>query len=99
VSVKSIAAPWPGVVEASPLARAVRDAARRLFRRFFASERCAERGLAVEERVGLGPRKALVVVRCHGQRFLVATSGDAVGPILEIAAPKPVRRARKGSDA
>lgn len=57
--------------------------------------RSAERVLAVEERVGLGPKKALMVVRCHGQRFLVATAGDTVGPILELAKPKVARPTRR----
>jgi hypothetical protein len=95
MSVKSLTAPWPNPVEASPLARFVGSAVRGLFGRLKPAARCAERALAVEERVALGPKKALVVVRCHGQRFLVATTADGVGPILEIAGPKPARRTRR----
>lgn len=82
-------------MEASPLVRFLRSAILRLFGRLKPAARSAERALAVEERVGLGPKKALMVVRCHGQRFLVATTADGVGPILEIAGPKPARRTRR----
>ena len=95
VSAKALAAPWTNPVEASPLARFLRNAFLSLRGRLKPAARCAERALAVEERVALGPKKALVVVRCHGQRFLVATTADGVGPILEIAGPKPARRTRR----
>ena len=95
MSVKGLAAPWPNPIEASPLVRFVRDAFLSLRGRLKPAARCAERALAVEERVALGPKKALVLVRCDGQRFLVATTADGVGPILEIAGPKPARRARR----
>ncbi len=95
MAVKGFATPRPNPIEASPVARFLRGAFLSLRGRLKPAARCAERALAVEERVALGPKKALVVVRCHGQRFLVATTADGVGPILEIAGPKPARRARR----
>jgi hypothetical protein len=95
MSVKSLSAPWPNPVEASPLARLIRSAVLGLFGRLKPAARCADRALVVEERVALGPKKALVVVCCHGQRFLVATTADGVGPIFEIAGPKVARRTRR----
>jgi len=95
MSAKALGAPWPNPIEASPLARFLRNVFLSLRGRFKPAARCAERALAVEERVALGPKKALVLVRCHGQRFLVATTADGVGQILEIAGPMPARRARR----
>jgi flagellar biogenesis protein FliO len=62
----------------------------RLLSLFAGSADSADRALAVEERVAIGQKKSLLVVRCHGQRYLIATAGDTVGPFLEIAPPKPV---------
>lgn len=95
MSAKTIAAQLPNFAEASPLLRKLRRAARWLTARFVRSATCAERALAVEERVTIGPKKSLMVVRCHGQRFLVGTAGDSIGPVIELAGPKPARRARR----
>lgn len=43
-----------------------------------------ESGLAVEGRVTLGPKKSLVLVHCHGRRYLIASAGDTVAPIVEV---------------
>lgn len=95
MSAKAIGAQLPNFAEVSPLVRNLRRAARWLAGRFIRPATCAERALAVEERVAIGPKKSLMVVRCHGQRFLVGTAGDAIGPVIEIAEPKPVRRTRR----
>jgi flagellar biogenesis protein FliO len=70
-----------------------------LLKRISPAAGCAERVLAVEERVTIGPKKAMVLVRCHGQRFLVATAGDTVGPFIEITSPKASRRPRREREA
>lgn len=85
MSAKTIAAPLPNFTEAPPLVRNLRRAVRWLMGRFIPAARTAERALAVEDRVTIGPKKSLVVVRCRGQRFLVAAAGDTIGPIIEIA--------------
>lgn len=89
---RTIDALLPGFADRSPLAQHLRNAMRALTKRFTASS-AAERALVVEDRVSIGPKKSLIVVCCHGRRFLVATAGDSIGPILEIAAPKMARRA------
>lgn len=50
--------------------------------------------LTVEARVGLGSKKSLVLVNCRGQRVLLALSGEAISPVLEL---KPERRSRTAS--
>ncbi len=46
--------------------------------------------LRVEGRISLGPKKSLVLVDCRGRQVLLAVSGDAVTPLMELP-----RRARK----
>ncbi len=86
---------FPNFAEISPLAGQIRKAGRWLFQRVSSSAGSAERVLAVEERVSIGPKKMLLLVRCRDQQFLVATAGDGVGPIVEVASRKPVRRSSK----
>lgn len=95
MSAKAIAVQLPNFAEISPLVRSLRRTGRWLAGRFVRSAACAERALAVEERVTIGPKKSLMVVRCHGQRFLIGVAGDAIGPVIEVTEPKPVRRARR----
>lgn len=92
MSAKSITAPPPVFVEAPPFVRLLRTAAYRLVQRFTRTANAAERVLAIEDQVAIGPRKSLLVVRCHGRRFLVATAGDTIGPVIEVAATRPARR-------
>lgn len=99
MSTKMIAAQLPRFAETPPLVRHLRNAARWLLRRISPAAAGAERALAVEERVVIGPKKSMVLVRCHGQRFLVATAGDTVGPFIEIAPPKAARRPRREREA
>jgi flagellar biogenesis protein FliO len=96
MSARLIAARLPELAQSPPLAPHFRGALRRLLRRFTSAPNSTERLLAVEDRVTLGPKKALLLVRCHGRRFLIATAGDTIGPIMEVATPKPAgRRAPK----
>lgn len=44
----------------------------------------AQSALSIEERLAIGPKKTLMVVNCHGKRFLVATAGDMIAPLIEI---------------
>lgn len=99
MSAKTIAAPLLPFTQAPPLVRHLRGAIHWLVQRFTRTASTAERVLAVEDRVAIGPKKSLVVVRCHGQRFLIATAGDTIGPVIEVAppssSPRSVRRPRK----
>jgi hypothetical protein len=60
-----------------------------------------ESGLSVEGRVNLGPKKSLVLVHCHGRRYLIASAGDTMAPILEVlpVASQKAAVARKPSQA
>lgn len=95
MSAKLMAAGFPNFAEVSPWAKSIRNIWRWLLPRVSPAARAGGRALAVEERVAIGPRKALVLVRCHDKQLLVAIAGDTVGPIIEIASRKPARRSRK----
>ena len=97
MSAKTIAAPLPHLTEAPPLLRHLRNAARWLLQNFSRSAIPATRALVVEERVAIGPKKSLVLVRCRGQRFLVATAGDTIGPVIEVGPPKPASKPSPGT--
>jgi flagellar biogenesis protein FliO len=59
----------------------------------------AERVLEVEERLMVGGRKSVLLIACHGRRFLLASSGDAMTPLIEVL-PQPQQSApptEKGS--
>ncbi|MFZ0632235.1 MAG: flagellar biosynthetic protein FliO [Acidobacteriaceae bacterium] len=43
-----------------------------------------EGALRVEGRISLGPKKSLVLVNCLGRQVLLAVSGDAVTPVMEL---------------
>lgn len=94
---RTIDAPPPTSAERSPLAQHLRNALRALTKKFTQTAGSAERALVMEDRIAIGPKKSLVVVRCYGRRFLIATTPDGIGPILEIAATKTARRARTQS--
>jgi flagellar biogenesis protein FliO len=104
MTAKSIAAPLPHFTEAlhsevPPFPQHLRSATRWLLQRFTRTANTVERVLAVEDRVAIGPKKSLMVVRCHGQRFLVGTCGDTIGPVIEVTPPKPPRRNRMEREA
>ena len=61
-----------------------------------------ESGLSVEGRVNLGPKKSLLLVHCHGRRYLIASAGDRIAPIVEVlpvSSRKPPSAARKRTPA
>lgn len=99
MSTKVVAAQMPQFAAMSPFVRHLQSGVRWLFQRISPAAADAKRALVVEERVTIGPKKAMVLVRCHAQRFLVATAGDTVGPFIEIDAPKAGRRPRREREA
>ncbi|MGH9586260.1 MAG: flagellar biosynthetic protein FliO [Acidobacteriaceae bacterium] len=99
MSAKILTAGFPKFAGESPLAKHIRNLGRWLLQRVSPVASARERALVVEERVAIGPKKALVLVRCDGQKFLVATAGDTVGPVIEIVPQKAARRSRKGREA
>jgi flagellar biogenesis protein FliO len=94
MSAKTITATLPDLAQASPLFERLSRAVHLLVKRLVPAANSAERTLAVEDRVTLGPKKSLVVVRCRGQRFLIAISADTFGPMIELAPSRPARRTR-----
>lgn len=94
MSTKIIAAPLPRLSDTPPLFRALTRALCGLMRRCVPNTSPAPRVLAVEDRIVIGPKKALVVVRCHRQRFLVGTCGESIGPVIEVSGPKAARKSR-----
>lgn len=52
--------------------------------------------LRIEARVSLGAKKSLVLVNCRGRQVLLALSGDAVVPVMELPAAR-ARGAGKGA--
>ena len=99
MSAKTIATSLPAITERPPLMQHFGTAVRALFKKLAPAANSSERTLAIEDRLALGPKKSLVVVRCHGQRFLVATSAESVGPIHKLAGPKATRRFRTENKA
>jgi len=96
---KTVAVAPPKFTEAPPFVPYLRRVLRALLARFTRAAGSAERALVLEDRVAIGPRKTLVVVRCYGQRFLIATAGDTFGPVIEVVSPKPARRTHKERNA
>jgi flagellar biogenesis protein FliO len=92
MSARTIAADLPTLIEPSPFAQHFRSVLRALLRKFVSRAGTDERVLAVEARVAIGPKKSLVLVRCHGRRFLIASAGDTIGPVIEVGSAKPGRR-------
>jgi flagellar biogenesis protein FliO len=54
----------------------------------------AEAPLRVEGRISLGPKKSLVLVDCRGREVLLAISGDAVTPVMELPVARRARKAK-----
>jgi hypothetical protein len=46
------------------------------------------RTLLVEERISLGPKKALLLISCRGQSFLVASGAEEISAILPLQASR-----------
>lgn len=70
--------------------------ARGWLRRLASAPVAGEAALCLEARVTLGPKKSLVLVYCHGKRVLLAVSGDAITPVMEMAAPRRSSNAVQG---
>ncbi len=47
--------------------------------------RASEQRLSIEERLVIGPKKTLMLVNCDGRRFLLATAGDMIAPMIELS--------------
>jgi flagellar biogenesis protein FliO len=97
MTAKTIAAAPPNFTRAPP--QHLRGAMRWLIRRFTRAADPAERVLAVEGRIAIGPKKSLILVRCHYQHFLIATAGDTIGPVIEVAQSKARRVPRMEHEA
>lgn len=95
MATKAVAVPFSNPFRSSPLVNNLRRLLIFLRGRIAHAASAPERVLAVEDRVAVGPKKSLLVVRCHGQRFLVGVSADAIGPLVEVgAAARAVATAR-----
>jgi flagellar biogenesis protein FliO len=66
--------------------------------------RASEQRLSIEERLVIGPKKTLMLVNCDGRRFLLATAGDMIAPMIELSPsgnadlddPTAISASRKG---
>jgi flagellar biogenesis protein FliO len=54
--------------------------------------------LSVEARLGLGPKKQLVLVNCCGKKVLLAVSGEGIATVMEVGEPKRTQRGRKEAE-
>jgi flagellar biogenesis protein FliO len=99
MSAKILAAELPAFRDPSSLGHRLRSVASSLVKRFTRAATSTERALVLEDRIALGPKKSLAVVRCHGRRFLVASAGDTVGPLIEVTPLKPPRRSGQEREA
>lgn len=95
MSARLITADLPKLAEPTSFVRHLRGVFHKLLRRFISVASTDQRALAIEDRVSIGPKKSLLLVRCHGQRYLIASTGDTIGPVIEVATPKSNRRATK----
>lgn len=57
---------------------------RSLAGRFIERSQPGDRSLFIEERLTFGTKKQLLLVSCHGRRFLMASSADAVTSLVEV---------------
>ena len=65
-----------------------------LMARFTRSSRSgSESVLQIEEKLSLGPKKMLYLVRCRQKEFLVAAGADTIVSMLEVLAEAPQRKA------
>jgi hypothetical protein len=64
----------------TPLLRWLRS----LAGRFIERSQPDEQALFIEERLAFGPKKQLLLVSCHGRRFLMASSADSVTSLVEV---------------
>lgn len=62
------------------------DLAAKLLGKAQAASSCA---LQVEEKLSLGPKKMVYLVRCREKEFLIAAANDASMVIIEVSPGKP----------
>jgi len=53
----------------------------------FGADQSQDRLLSIEERIGIGAKKSLILVNCAGRRFLIATAGEAIAAMVEVRPP------------
>jgi flagellar biogenesis protein FliO len=78
------------------LAQRIARRARSAFEKFLRRAQSSDRLLLIEERIAIGPKKTLLLVNCAGRRFLVATAGDTIAPLVEVQ-PLELRPPREDS--
>jgi len=74
----------PGHVTGLQLAQRISSLTRLGLKRLLGTAQPAECLLSIEERLAIGPKKTLLLVNCAGQRFLLATTGEAIAPLFEV---------------
>jgi flagellar biogenesis protein FliO len=50
-----------------------------------------ENALRVEEKLSLGPKKMLYLVRCREKEFLIAAGADAIVSVVEVSSAEPAQ--------
>jgi len=58
------------------------------------AKKSSERQLKLVERLAVGPKKELLLVRCGGDLFLVGTGADSVQSIVRVTPVVPEELAR-----
>jgi flagellar biogenesis protein FliO len=66
---------------------ALKDAAMRLVTGC-ASKAATQRHMRIEERLSLGPKKALLYVTCDGSRFLIAAGAEEIAGMIPLDLPR-----------
>jgi flagellar biogenesis protein FliO len=61
------------------------------------SQADVERALHIEEKLSMGPKKVLYLVRCRDREFLVAAGADTIVSMLEVAPSAPARVVKKAA--
>jgi hypothetical protein len=77
---RTIAAGFHEQSREAPLMRWLRS----LAGRFIERSQPGDRSLFIEGRLTFGPKKQLLLVSCHGKRFLMASSADSVTSLVEV---------------
>ena len=85
----------PGYLTGRPFVQKISTLGRFVLERLSLPVKSADHLLSVEERVAIGPKKTLMLVNCAGRRFLVATAGDAIAPMIEV---RPLRNGGASSE-
>lgn len=81
---RTIEARSPGYLAVRLFGQRISNLSRIVLETLSLPSKCSDRLLSVEERIAIGPRKTLLLVNCAGRRFLVATAGDAIAPMIEV---------------